>query len=387
MKRFLLLAFLLTACTCAWAQDTSRQEAKKAQLEREIQELNRQLRSLAGKQNTAMGALELTKAKISARKELIAQTEAEIRALDDSIKVREQEVELLARRRDTLSYHYSRLVRSAYKNRDSRIWYMYILSSENLGQGLRRYGYLRGFARNLNAQARKIAEISARLEEEMLHIRDLRAEVDTRRAELVDGMAALKVEEAESNRLLAGLQQDKSRWENSIRQKNKQIEALNREIAEIVRKASESSRRTSSEADVRLGSDFASNKGKLPWPAQGSVVEQFGRHPHPAYPNITMPFNNGITMAVAEGSVAKAVFKGTVTRVAVIPGFNQCVLVQHGKYFTLYSKLKTVSVSKGDNVETGQAIGTVETVDGETRFHFELWDGRDPQNPLPWLRR
>lgn len=385
MKRFLLLVTLfLFACAGAWAQDTSKQEAKKAQLEREIQELNRQIRALAGKQNSAMSALELTKAKISTRKELIAQTEAEIRALDDSIRVRELEVEKLARRRDTLSYHYSRLVRSAYKNRDSRVWYMYILSSENLGQALRRYGYLRGFARNMNAQARKIAEVSARLEEEMLHIRDMRAEVDARRAELVDGMAALKVEEAESNRLLAGLQQDKARWERSIREKNKQIESLNREIAEIIRKASST---RSSEVDVQLGADFASNKGRLPWPAKGSVVEQFGRHPHPAYPNITMPFNNGITMAVAEGTVAKCVFKGTVTRVAVIPGFNQCVLVQHGKYFTLYSKLKSVSVSKGDNVDTGQAIGTVETVDGETRLHFELWDGRDPQNPALWLRR
>lgn len=384
MKRFLLLTILIFACAGAWAQDTSKQEAKKAQLEREIQELNRQLRALSGKRESAMSTLQLTQTKIATRRQLIAATEEEIRALDDSIKVRELEVEKLARRRDTLSYHYSRLVRSAYKNRDSRIWYMYILSSENLGQALRRYGYLRGFSRNLNAQARKIAEISARLDEEMLHIRDLRAEAEARRAELVDGMATLKVEEAESNRLLASLQQDKTRWENSIRQKNRQIEALNREIAEIVRRASAS---TVSEADVRLGADFASNKGRLPWPARGSVVEQFGRHPHPVYPNIQMPFNNGITIAVPEGTVARAVFKGTVTKIAAIPGFNKCVLVQHGKYFTLYSKLGSVSVSKGDNVETGQAIGSVETVDGETRLHFEIWEGRDPQNPALWLRR
>jgi len=63
------------------------------------------------------------------------------------------------------------------------------------------------------------------------------------------------------------------------------------------------------------------------------------------------------------------------------------VLVQHGNYFTLYSKLKSVNVSKGDHVETGQTIGIVETVGGESRLHFELWEGRSPQNPAQWLAR
>ena len=379
----LLLAVLVPVGLRAQSS-TSAMEARKAQLEREIAELNRQIRGLAGKKENAMSELELTRSKISARKELITETENIIRALDDSVKVRELEAERLARRRDTLSMHYSRLVRSAYVNRDSRVWYMYILSSDNLGQAMRRYAYLRGFARNLNAQATKIAEVTASLEEEMLRIRELRADAEAQRNALMEGYAALKVEEAQSQRLLNSIERDRARWERSIREKNEQIVALNRAIAEEIRRASSAGSRT---VDTALSADFASNKGRLPWPARGAVVEPFGQNPHPVYQNVVMPFNNGITMAVAEGTAAKAVFSGTVTRVAVIPGFNQCVLVQHGNYFTLYSKLKSVNVSKGDHVETGQTIGIVETVGGESRLHFELWEGRSPQNPAQWLAR
>lgn len=386
MRKYLLILMLATLVPLSLrAQgNTSAMEARKAQLEREIAELNRQISGLAGKKESAMSELELTRSKISARKELITETENIIRALDDSVKVRELEAERLARRRDTLSMHYSRLVRSAYVNRDSRVWYMYILSSENLGQAMRRYAYLRGFARNLNAQASKIAEVTASLEEEMLRIRELRADAEAQRSALMEGYAALKVEEAQSQRLLNSIERDRAKWERSIREKNEQITALNRAIAEEIRRASSAGSRT---VDTALSADFASNKGRLPWPARGAVVEPFGQNPHPVYQNVVMPFNNGITMAVPEGTAVKAVFSGVVTRVAVIPGFNQCVLIQHGNYFTLYSKLKSVNVSKGDHVETGQTVGIVETVGGESRLHFELWEGRSPQNPAQWLAR
>jgi len=385
MKKLLaILAAIMLFAPGLSAQDTRSQEARKARLEREIAELNRQISALGGRQENAMSALELTRTKISSRKELISATESYIRALEDSISACEGEAMRLERRRDTLSASYSRLIRSAYVNRDSRVWYMYILASENLGQAARRYAYLRRFSRELNDQALKIADVRTALDAEVARIRRLKEEAELQRASLVEGYAALKVEESQSQRLLNSIQKDRARWERSIRDKNAQIEALNREIAAIIRSASSSGSRA--DVDVRLNADFASNKGKLPWPARGAIVEPFGQNPHPVYQNVTMPFNNGITLSVAKGTEAKAVFSGVVTRVAVIPGFNQCVLVQHGNYFTLYSKLASVKVGKGDKVETGQSLGVVETAEGESRLHFELWDGKNPQNPVLWLR-
>ena len=145
-------------------------------------------------------------------------------------------------------------------------------------------------------------------------------------------------------------------------------------------------KKTSTAIDTKLSNEFASNKGRLPWPVEGAIVERFGKHKHPVYQNVDLPQNNGVTLAVKRGTQAKAVFNGTVTQIVVLPGYNQCVLVNHGAYFTLYSKLATVAVKPGDKVKTGQVVGIVDTIGGEDLFHFELWENTTPQNPENWLR-
>ena len=79
-------------------------------------------------------------------------------------------------------------------------------------------------------------------------------------------------------------------------------------------------------------------------------------------------------------------FDGEVKQVIVMPGYNQCVLVQHGEYFTFYCKLGSVRVKAGEKVKTGQVLGKVETIGGETELHFQLWEGRSPKDPELWLR-
>ena len=82
----------------------------------------------------------------------------------------------------------------------------------------------------------------------------------------------------------------------------------------------------------------------------------------------------------------KAVFDGEVRQIVVMPGYNKCVLVQHGNYFTFYCKLKYCSVKAGDKVKTGQKIGSVDTIAGQTELHFQVWKEQTPQNPEQWLR-
>ena len=93
-----------------------------------------------------------------------------------------------------------------------------------------------------------------------------------------------------------------------------------------------------------------------------------------------------MNIALAKDTAIKAVFDGVVANVVVIPGYNQCVLVQHGGYFTFYCKLASVNVKAGEKVKTGQVLGRVDTIAGETQLHFELWEGKTPRNPELWLR-
>ena len=121
--------------------------------------------------------------------------------------------------------------------------------------------------------------------------------------------------------------------------------------------------------------------------AQGVVVEQFGVHPHPTLKNVNLPFNNGINISTRPGSSVRVVFDGVVKQVIAIPGYNQCVLVQHGQYFTFYCKLAKVGVKVGDKLSTGNAIGTLESGGSTAILHFELWNGTNKQNPELWLKK
>ena len=398
MRRVLhIVLILLLFGAGASAQDTRLQESRKAALQKEIAEINRRLKENSQSSSRALTDLALVRRKISARQELIAESDREIQAFDDSVRVKQKEIDRLQARHDTLSLYYDRLVRSAYKNRDSRLWYMYILASENLGQAARRFGYLRGFSREMSAQAEKLRQTQAELEVEKERLAALKADAQSLRKQRQADVENLRSEESESATLVARLEKDRKKYQKDLAKKNREVEALNREIAAIIRRATSKSasgkkspakggKSTSTTVDEALSNNFASNKGRLPWPAEGTVVDSYGQHYHPVYKNVKLPFNNGVTLAVARGTQAKAVFDGTVAQIVVIPGYNQCVLVQHGSYFTFYCKLKSVTVKAGDKVKTGTVLGTVDTISGEDQLHFQLWKERTPQNPETWLK-
>jgi septal ring factor EnvC (AmiA/AmiB activator) len=136
-----------------------------------------------------------------------------------------------------------------------------------------------------------------------------------------------------------------------------------------------------SDADMHLTGDFERNKGKLPWPVSGTVSMTFGRH---EYIKGIWHDNAGVTIDVQSGAAVKAVFEGEVDAIMNI-GDVQAVMVRHGKYFTTYSNLSTVSVSKGERVGTGQLLGRVSD-GGQLEFVLSDEKGRN-QDPERWLRR
>ena len=142
-------------------------------------------------------------------------------------------------------------------------------------------------------------------------------------------------------------------------------------------------------AEKRLSDDFASNKGRLPYPVSGrhTIVAAFGEQQHQELKYVRTN-NSGIDIQTAPGTDARAVFNGEVTRVFVVPGYNNSVIVRHGNYLTVYSNLSQVYVKAGDKVSTRQAIGKIftDTEDGNaTILHFQLWKEKTKLNPAPWL--
>lgn len=387
------MAMFLAAAFTAIAQNTKAQEDRKARLVREIEILDSQIRASDTKNANALNQLNLIQEKIALRKSLIAESDARIKELNSEIGRKQKHIDSLQLRLDTMSFYYNRLVKSAYKNRDPKLWYMYIVASDNLGQGMRRYSFLKNLSREMNTQGKKIKESKAELETERAALLGMKEEAESLRAERVVEMQKLSKEEASSKTTINRLQKEKKQYQKQLASKKKEVEALNKEIARIiaetmkgVTKEKKNSSAKSTPVDYALGKEFSSNKGKLPWPVEGPVVETFGVHYHPVYKQLKLPDSDGISIAVSDGTPVKAVFEGIVKNVIVQPGYNKCVLVQHGDWFTFYCKLGSVSVKAGDKVKTGQILGTVEPIAGVTQLHFQLWSSKGPQNPLPWLR-
>ncbi|MBS1662579.1 MAG: peptidoglycan DD-metalloendopeptidase family protein, partial [Bacteroidetes bacterium] len=133
--------------------------------------------------------------------------------------------------------------------------------------------------------------------------------------------------------------------------------------------------------DLHLSGDFEKHKGQLPWPLSGTVSMAFGPHEYikGIYHN-----NQGVTIDVAPGTSTKAVYEGEVTGIFNI-GDVQCVILRHGKYFTGYSNLASVTVSKGQHVRLGEVLGRVGEI-GQLEFLLSDEKGKyfDPEK---WLRR
>lgn len=390
MRWFAVILMSLSLALSVQGQNVRAQEEKRARLEREIEILDRQLSENASKSSSMLSNLTLIRKKVSNRKALVAESERQVRQYSDQIYLKQRTINRMQARIDTLSQHYTKLVLSAYKNRDARLWYMYMLASDNLGQAFRRMYYFKNLSSQMNQEARRIKEAKLELEKEREALQALKKEAESVKVVRAAELKKLQEEEKQSNKIVKQLQSNRKKYQAQLASKKKEVDALNREIERMVSSAMKggSSKGSSgkTEYDKKLAAEFSRNKGNLPWPADGPVVDRFGQKYHPVYKNLKLPPNNGVDIALSKGTKVRAVFDGVVKQIVVMPGYNKCILVQHGNYFTFYCKLGSTSVKAGDKIKTGDLLGTVDMINGQVLLHFQVWQGNKPQNPEHWLR-
>lgn len=390
IRKTIIIVLSIFCClqNAAMAQ-TGEQEKRKARLEREIAILDRQLKDNASQSASALTKLSLVQNKVRTRKALIKESDSKIAAISAQITRMQKEIDKEQARLDTMTVYYERLIKNAYKNRDARKWYMYILSSESISQGVRRYAFFRNLSVRMNEQAAAICRTRDSLTVQKSRLVSMRNEEQALKVKRQMDLNKVSVEEREAKALSTKLKKEKSRYQKELNSKKNQAAALEREIRKAIGGAmgGGSSKKPKKPIDYTLAKDFVANKGKLPWPVEGSITARFGKQYHPVFKSLKLPDNNGVTLAVPVDSRIKAVFDGVVAQITVLPGYHQCILVQHGDHFTLYSKIKSISVKPGEKVKTGQVLGTVDTINGETTFHFEIWNDKTlPQDPEYWLR-
>lgn len=388
MRRTLILVLAILVSLPSTGQDLQEHREQKKQLEEEIAMIDQQLESTSKKRKQSLNTLILTRQKLEARKKLISRLDSEIAGYDKSIRSANSQIYRLNNRLDTLRKYHADLVLGAYKTRNNKVWFMYILSSKDISQGLRRWSYLKNMSRSISRQAEDIRATEKAIQTEKDRLRELRNSSVHTKNEREKERDALSAEERRTNSMVVQLSKQEKSMKRDLQQKQKEVERLNKEIERILAEAVRDQKAGKDNyVDYALSAKFGDNKGKLPWPVNGIVIQKFGQNFHPVFKQLKMPYNNGINISARAGSSASAVFDGTVKQILVMPGYDQCVLVQHGEYFTFYCKLNRVFVKRGDKVSTGDRIGEISlNEDGNAELHFQLWKGTEKQNPENWLR-
>lgn len=390
MRKFTALILSIFISTLIFSQNVSEQTERKQKIEEEISYLDKQLAATKTRKQSNTKELNYIQRKISNRKKLLREIENEIKSIDNEVSKKEQQIAELDRSLESLKRSYSELVYSAYKNRDQTVWLMYVLASKNIEQGYRRWSYIKDYTSALREMADEIRGKSLRIAEEKYQLAKIKSNSLTNQAKKELEVKRLSTDESKAKQVISQLSRKEKEMVQQLNVKRREVEKLNREIERILTAAVKEKERPDYKAtsvDIALSEEFGNNKGKLPWPVKrGAIVEQFGQHNHPVFKNVKLPFNNGVNISTEAGADALCVFDGVVKQVLMMPGYNQCILVQHGDYFTFYTKLEKIYVKSGQKVRTGDALGSLTVSDNESIIHFQLWKGTVKQNPENWIR-
>lgn len=400
---FVILSVMFLSVSNGYGQDKNALEAKRKKLESEINYTQNLLKKTQATKTASLNDLTTLEKQISLRKELIQNTQNEVTVFSEQINQTSKVLSELEGNLNVLRDNYAKAIYGTYKSFRLADQLLFIASSASFSEAFRKINYLRRLGDYRKKQVDDIIhtqeEISRRL-----------AEIEQKKNKKEGLLNAQKKQEilltrnkTQKTKIVEQLKKKESELSKQLAKKKQEAEKLNAQIQTIIAKEIEAQRAkeagtsgstpskpgfSATPEGAKLSASFALNKGKLPWPVEkGFVSRTFGPYSHPEL-NITME-NNGIDIRTDAFSSVRAVFDGKVVGIVSNPVYKNAVIVSHGDYFTVYSKLETVNIRKGDEIKAKQVIGVVFT-DNETRdseVHFEVWKGSSKLNPSDWIAR
>ena len=391
------------------AQSRASLEKKRKKVEADIAANRRILKTTQKEKSATLYKLNTLNQIITQSEQLLRNLQEEVLALDVELKAKQHDLDSLQAAYEKERLKLKKTVIQAYKTRKGGQEIAFLLSAKNIRQATRRMKFLRklsDFRRHqiasINAQADKVQKALAELNQ-------LRKERYGLLGNQKLEMRKLESDKKSKQRMVTALTGKEAELKKRIEKNQAKVAQLNKEISKAIAReiererqrqaannaAPKSSGSSSSSPSAStltpearaLSADFVNNKGGLPWPVErGFISQSFGTHQHPDLPGITT-VNNGVDITTPSGGEARCVFKGKVSAILTIPGQGQAVLVNHGEYFTVYTRLSKIYVAKGQELTSGTKLGQVMTdEEGRTFLNFQVWQGQAKQNPASWIR-
>jgi septal ring factor EnvC (AmiA/AmiB activator) len=422
-----LFILLLTSTGFVWSQKKSDQlQAEQNKLEKKLSTTKSLLDKVKKGTQSSLNELKLIENQVKNRELLVRNFDNQIRSAELTISSKDSQIKELQKRLVRLKEQYKKLLIYAYKHRNKSAKMMYIFSSSNYFEAVKRTSYLKRLSEIQQKQFKVILQSEKTIHKEIKTIREEKEHKKILLQEKIIEKQQIEKDKSAKQLALEKLRKDESSLMAEMKEQERQKAELKRRIKlaiekeiaeaeakarkEAEKKASLASKNTSTttkttanstatkevtftdtKENIALGKSFESNRGKLPWPvAKGSITEGYGKNAHPTLPNV-FTNNNGIDIGAPKNSQVRAVFDGEVTSVLNIPGAGKVIIIKHGAYRTVYSNLQEAYVSVGDKVSSKQAIGSL-LADDEGNLstsHFEIHqvvEGNVQRiNPTLWL--
>ena len=398
LKFIFLLTTLILYSTSCYAQNLTQKdlELKRISLVNEIKNIQKLINNSKDEKKLVLENIENLNYKLDLQNEIIKITNNELNIISVSIRNNQESINELQKSQQILKSQYSEMILKSYKTRSKTGKLMFIFSSVNFQQALKRIQYFKQYSEFQNNQLQKIAVNTKELKSlanKLNNDKNLQLKLVSDNKKIKNN---INLEISKKNNLLNFISNNQTKYLREIKLKQQKTAKIDKEIEKIIAKAiAESNRKKNTsyklfaltpEAKI-LSNNFISNKGKLPWPVEkGYISLKYGKQPHPIVKTATIQ-SNGIRIITASFQKARTIFNGTVYRIISSKNGSKTILIQHGNFFTVYKNLSDIYVKKGDKVSTKQELGQIITnkSSGQTILSFSLFRDNKTENPLLWI--
>jgi septal ring factor EnvC (AmiA/AmiB activator) len=369
---------------------------KQTEIQREIDELKNTLKDSKKRTSAGIMQLEMVKQKLKLRERAIRNINQHIKYLEGNIGKSKSEIDSLRDRLDTLKAQYARNIVYAYKLRSNYEYLSFIFSASSFNDALKRIHYFRAYHTYCEEQAVAIKHTQGVLAGKITGLEMTRKEKDAVIQKQEQQKEVLEEEKKEKNAVVKTLKTQEKEIARELAAKKKADLKLRTEIQKTIQNefnkatgslstAGKKSALETTPEGLRIGGSFENNKGRLSWPVEKAFIKlHFGRN------HLTdgLIINNpGLTIETEAAAIVKAVFEGDVSAVFSIEG-NWSVIIKHGKYFTVYGNLASVSVAKNQKITAGQVVGAAaNNASGNGEIEFILMQERTNVDPEKWIRK
>ena len=235
--------------------------------------------------------------------------------------------------------------------------------------------------------------------EKIARLTRIRDELQVEKDRLLRVIAGIKAQEealaktrAARIELLDRIHTEKRLYQRALAEMERAARRLRERISRLRSryqgKAARRDGRRDTEKKKRPVRGFASLKGRLAPPVEGTVTTLFGKNRKDRFGITT--FASGIDIRTDDGAAVRAVAAGRVVYAGTLRGYGRIIIIDHGqKYYTLASRLAEILKQEGDDVAAGEVIGTMSEQEGifGEGLHFEIRHGTEPLDPMKWIKK